>query len=451
MITVRAGQERPAHPVVRAKEFVFAVFLMVVVLSIGDFRWIPGGDDLLSLGALEVGAFVLVPLLALYAVADPKGVRFPLDRSTVWLAAYVLWGGCCSLVFQDHQYSVQLDFKQLLPPVIAFVAFRMLVVTREEWMLTAGAYLVAASAGAVVGFCQFFRGGPYPVGVSDVAIEKADFSGETLQTLVTGFTRHPNHFAYLLAPLTVAAAAFFFDRRTAGRYRPAAAIIALVAGVLLVMTYSKGGILWAILGMAMAVALRRAPRLRRFGYVALSWVVIVAAVNIFALYLLQDTGDAALFTLLGRIEMMGAALVLLSDHPLNALFGGGMSFWSSYSHDWTLFNHSDAHNAYLNQVLLYGVVGLIIFLGFIVSSVRPAFAAQGEGARLLYPMVGALYALTGIFFFEPAFQGPIQKFNSLFLIAALISAASEVSHAGQCSGEQLQLRTILGRGDRQCP
>lgn len=424
------------RPVVTAKEVVFAAFLMVLVLSIGDFRWSPDGDDLLSLGVLEIGAFLLVPLLAFCAVADPQGVRFPCDRSMGWLTAYLLWGGCCSLIFVDRQYVLQLDFKQLLPPVIIYVAFRMLVVTREELLFSAGAYLVASSAGTAAGLCQYWFGGPYPVGISEVALEKADFSGETVRTLVTGFTRHPNHFAYLLAPLTVAAAAFYLDRRVAGRYRPLAAIIAVTSGVLLGMTYSKGGMLWAVLGIAAAIVLRMVPSLRRFRYLALSWITIVAAVNLFALYLLQDTGDVALYTLLGRMEMMWAALVLLFDHPVNALFGGGMNYWSAYSHDWTLFNHSDAHNTYLNQVLLYGIVGLVLFLGFIVSSVKPVFSRRRGDARPLYPLVGALFALTGIFFFEPAFQGPIQKFNAMFLMAALVTAASmEVSHAGQYSGK----------------
>src|SRR5205823_1725223 len=125
-----------------------------------------------------------------------------------------------------------------------------------------------------------------------------------------------------------------------------------------------------------------------------------------------------LATLGGRLELSVAAFHLLIEHPFHAVVGGGLAYWPEYVRQWSVWQWVDAHNVYINQVLSYGLVGLVLFASMIVSLLREALRIPCAG-WIHFACLGALFAMTGSYFFEPSFVSVTQKFQFLFVAALL--------------------------------
>jgi O-antigen ligase len=104
---------------------------------------------------------------------------------------------------------------------------------------------------------------------------------------------------------------------------------------------------------------------------------------------------------------------------MHAIFGGGLAFWPDYVVQWSAFQWVDAHNVYLNQLLMYGLVGVGLFAAILLSLLRSSIGTPNI-APATYSYVGALFAMTGSYVLEPSFASTTQKFQLLFLAALLL-------------------------------
>jgi len=157
-----------------------------------------------------------------------------------------------------------------------------------------------------------------------------------------------------------------------------------------------------------------------------AWCTIIVALYVGGILVALLEGVTALATLGGRIELAAATYHLLLEHPVNALVGGGLAYWPQYVAEWSLWQWVDAHNVYLNQVLEFGLVGLAFFVGFLVLLLRESLRMRNVDVVARYSYVGALFAMTGSYCFEPSFATPSQKFQLLF-VAALLAGTNRVT------------------------
>jgi O-antigen ligase len=189
------------------------------------------------------------------------------------------------------------------------------------------------------------------------------------------------------------------------------------------VTASKGALVWSLAGIFVGVASARHEKFRNLGLISIPWIVLVAGINFAAVLVLEWFDVTSLRTLLARIEFLIASANIFADHPIRAVFGGGIRYWSKYSYLLASYDYPNAHNVYLNQILMYGLVGFFLFFLFFVSVVGRSVSGKDEVRGLFspYPYIGAIFALTGSYFFEPSFSNIVQKFQFLFLLSVLMS------------------------------
>ena len=97
-----------------------------------------------------------------------------------------------------------------------------------------------------------------------------------------------------------------------------------------------------------------------------------------------------------------------------------MRYWEEFASIVASWDYPNAHNVYFNQMLLYGFLGLGLLLSFILTTVKRGIASlidTKDPMTSSLPYLAAVFAMTGSYFFEPAFIDPIQKFQLLFALA----------------------------------
>ena len=207
---------------------------------------------------------------------------------------------------------------------------------------------------------------------------------------------HPNLAGALMASLFLPALALVLWSRER-RLRAAAVAVALLTGLMLFLTQSRGA--WAGLGVGLLVA----PTLRyRRWWIVVAVVAVVGAVVAVVLgpslvnnmMLAPVTDETAINTLPGRLELWSRALAILGDAGLTGI-GPGLfepvvmrlypPFFTGVQGG---FFH--AHNVYLQSAVDFGIGGVValVALGLglgaslITATRRVPDATQAGGRRL---------------------------------------------------------------------
>ena len=322
-------------------------------------------------------------LLRLASDRDTAITPSPLNVHIALYAVVILWSTVASVNLRGS----------LLPGMltVAFVLFFYGVTSSglEKYLDRVLWLLLAAGVGvSLYGFYQAC----FPERYSDVWTDTDLFSAIAFRVYST--LANPNVLGeYLLLVIPIACAfAFSTDNR---KTRIAALLAALIMGVCLILTYSRG----CYLGLLFAAAVFLVLLDRRFLFLG------ILAVALCPLYLPESV--ISRFTSIGnmadsstsyRVRIWLGSLAMLKDFGFSGVGYGSEAFntiYPAYAMHGVYAQH--AHNLFLQILCDSGIVGLLVFLGLIVSFYRMMLTAirhtSDTRARIL--QIGGVSAVSG--------------------------------------------------------
>jgi O-antigen ligase len=402
-------------------------YYLAVVLALCitlPFRVRAGASVALS----DLVAFPAGLCLLFEALRSPSvRARFSqLYRANPVVFAYALWTVVAAIVGLARGSDVLKIVHDLVP---AFVLYALIGLTidrpsRSRALVTA--CLIGLACHIVLALVQERFGGPFLTPTSPGMDAKLDVSGDLVTTNVVGLFPHPNGLAmFLIAPALFALA--LLPALTGGRRAALGAALVLVLFVLY-RTQGKGAFAFLGVGTILLVMPRRIDRYRIVAGVGLALAAIVAIMWFSVTHFLD--GQAVYGTLITRLELWNHAIEIIATDPFTCVFGSGYPLFGV-----TVvgsFEYPNAHNAWLNHVLSFGLPGLGLYLGCFVMGMRLACRklVQTDGARraALLACFAALAALFGEYFFEPADRGEVYT-GQLFLLLALTAVLPRAADA----------------------
>jgi O-antigen ligase len=396
---------------------VAATFLSTIDLRI---RPVPGGP---SFAIVELVVHPILLCLLAEAIARPRfaarvGELFAANRP---LVLYVGYAALASIIGGARSSDSLQACKDL---IAAFGLYALIVLTVDSHARQLG-ILIAFLCGALVhiglAVVQAQTGGPYLVPLSENIEAKLDFAGNLVTKIPTGLLAHPNGLAILLLPVALFSIAATWPGLGWVR-RPSIAMACTFAMTLLVLklTYVKGVFAWLAAGLVFLVLPRRFDRWRT----ALAVGAVVGGVAALTAMSLQAflEGEHVFGTILSRIELWLAAIEVLRSDNFVVVFGSGDALFAQQS--LITFDYPNAHNAWLNQALTYGVPAMVLYLAaFFVGfrSLAQQIARSAHPARpLALAAMASLMALLGESFFEPTDRGVLFQ-AELFVLFGLAS------------------------------
>jgi hypothetical protein len=212
----------------------------------------------------------------------------------------------------------------------------------------------------------------------------------------------------------------------------------------LYVTFNKGSLIFTVAGLAIAFLRPRwaSPAIALF-------LVSVIAFLIVAYALLSDSGSSELATntILVRVHLWYAAVTVFDNEPLVLALGDGLKYMtyaaSTYA-DWTF---PTSHNTWLDQVLFYGVPGLLAYFILWFSALSTAarnikLAKDQVTGAITRGLYGCLAALMGELIFEPRADGSFQV-AQVFLYIGLVTCQAVI-----LENERSHRPTESGHDDR---
>ena len=246
---------------------------------------------------------------------------------------------------------------------------------------------------------------------------------------------NPNLLAgYLLPLVPLACIAVLRWRRLS--YRLLAAVTALLAGIAILFTYSRGGWLGLLAGLALAgmlLLLRGTAhwpplwrRLLPLGSLLIGSIVLALAITQLepirtrALSLLAGRGDSSNNF---RINVWLAALDMVQDRPWLGIGPGNAAFNSVYPlYQQPKFNALSAYSVPLEILVETGVPGLLACLGLLLGSLQRGLRIHGQQGLIA---IGSLAAIGGLLtqgITDTIFFRPEVQLIGWFALASLCSS-----------------------------
>lgn len=405
----------------------YQLALVAAVLATTEVR-LRASASLPSVSLLEL---VVVPtFLCLIAeiLCRPRlraraGVLYARNRAVVWYGGYAAAAAFVGLLRTSNTLQ---SFHDLFVVLGLYALIGLTIDDLARWRGLLAAAMTGAMINVGLGLSQVAIGGPYVVPLSKNIDAKLDLAGEAAANLPTGLFNHPNGLAMFLLPvvlfLLVAGWAGFGESL---RRRPRMAAVLAPTVLVLHMAYAKGVYAWLAVGVGFLVLPRRFDRHR----VWLAVVVVIGGIATLTWYSLDAflEGDLVFGTIVSRIELWLGTLDILGSDTFVAMFGGGGPQLAGQT--FGTFEYGNAHNAWLDQGLSYGLPALILYLAAYLTAFRSLagwIRSEPHATRsLALATFASLTAILGESFFEPANYGtalPAQLFM-LFAVAATVPAS----------------------------
>jgi hypothetical protein len=423
----------PRDPALTAGFYVLTVLATFLSTAELRIRPLPG---LPSFSTLELLVYPALLCMLAEAMARPRfAARLrELPAANRPLALYVGYAALASILGLGLGRSSD-SLQACKDLVAAFGLYAMIFATVDSDARRLGV-LGAALAGAALqlglALLQAATGGPYLVELSENIDAKLDFAGDTVTQVPTGLFAHPNGLAILLLPVVLFAAVAAWSGL--GKIRRASLGMAGVLAVTLVVlkaTYVKGVLAWLAVGLAFLVLPRRFDRWRAAlaagvvvgGVTALTWLSIRAFLD----------GEEVFGTIVTRVELWLAAIAAIRSDSFVVVFGSGNALLERQ--DLVTFEYPNAHNAWLNQALSYGVPALVLYLAAFWVGLR-SLARQITGAThparpIALATMASLVALLGESFFEPTDRGIVFQ-AQIFLLFGLAAVGRAPAGPPRC-------------------
>ncbi|MGD8736556.1 MAG: O-antigen ligase [Anaerolineae bacterium] len=301
---------------------------------------------------------------------DPRA-RLGMGSLTLldWGVVALVLVGAASLLWAGHLREAAREFRTVvLEAGIFYGLLRAMVRGRRELWRVADAWVLGGMLIAAIGLFQ------WAFGQNLITAEGV--------WRVRGFYGSPNNLAlYLgrLLPVGVAIAAWGASGGVGPtRRRWYYAVSALLSGVVIVLTYSRGA--WLV-GVPASLLFLAALRGRRV------LAATVAGLLVFAVVLLLVVGPGRLLSLADttagttffRLQLWHSSWNMIQDHPLRGV--GLDNFLYEYRSfyvlptAWEEFNLSHPHNVVLDFWLRLGLPGVVLILLLLVAFFRRGWAA----------------------------------------------------------------------------
>lgn len=324
---------------------------------------------LIVIAACWIGLLVGRRAEAREALARNQGVMFAGAVLIAWILVTLAWA--------PNPHAASRSLKDLLYAALSFVILLGTIVERRHVRWVLWAFVVGAALsvlwGAAKGGLSGAIGGPGLVTDQDGRFQAG--SGD------------PNYLAMVLVPAIMLAAGLAF--RASPMQRAGLGVCVVLAAIGLAATQSRGGVLAALVSAIVALLIWRG---RRAQIAAMIVVALMATAAFFAaspaawqrVHAGNTSGS-------GRVDIWQVAWRVGNDHPI---FGVGIHQFAEYSPryvrqpgaldyvDLIVDKHIVVHNVYLELWVETGIIGLLLYLGFVVACLAAAWRAKGLFERM---------------------------------------------------------------------
>jgi putative inorganic carbon (HCO3(-)) transporter len=329
---------------------------------------------------LEIGILLTVVAFAWESYRQRASLnwRSPFTVATILL---VIAGALSVIVAPDRRAALGLFRAYFIEPVLFFVVLINVVrVSRQAFMVVAGLGL----GGIVLALLN----------IATVLDALRHHGVDTAQDAPVAVYQTSNAVALFLVPI-IAMAGSVLLYSTSIRQRRLAAFFVAVAGIGVVLSFSRGGYV-ALLAVAIGLALSHKRRRWLLGGLAVL-VVVAIRVPIIASRLAHElsTTDPR-NTLAGRIHLWQVTLQMMREH---LVFGTGLSGYAHFMSPWPngLVQVIYPHNLILNFWVSTGVLGLLAFVVLLIQGFRISWSGWKRGDVDWRPFeLGVLLALVSM-------------------------------------------------------
>lgn len=177
-----------------------------------------------------------------------------------------------------------------------------------------------------------------------------------------------------VAPLVTITFAWALTMRQAGQ-RVAFFIFSGLLLLVLILTFSRGGLLSLALAGGVFIAFQLARSERFSAYISMrlfAGLVIIAGIGVLTLFIVYTVSQDRRSGDEGRVDMWLSAILITRDHPV---LGAGPGLFGRAFRDYRDVSIARdklaaAHNVYLNTAAETGVTGVLVSLGLLVALLR---------------------------------------------------------------------------------
>lgn len=406
---------------------------VIAFFCVFEYRLFAGRQGVLSFIVVELIGYaaLLVYLADTIIYPDmPKKQFQSLPRGVKTLWYYFLWTGLVSFggILAAGPYSLT-RFKDLSPSLVVIFSVIFWANNKKAIRAVLAGYFLALVFNIGLAVLQANFNWPYINEVGFTALAKMDFDGAVVRSgLAVGMYGHPNGLAMLLVPGVILLFGVLISGHVSSKFRLASLFFLIASVYSLVHTYSKGSLSWATWGCVLLLVHRIIPVRNFWLYLA---VMIFTVSALLGIGLLKSHEIGGLGTMMGRWTHWAATIHVFLVHPQVLLFGNGSDYLLGtsllYSH--LSYTYPNSHNAYLNQVLLYGLPALFLWffgvmsvLGY--SAKRVEYIENTFEGALLTPIIISVLALMGEYFFEPYVEGVTFQAQLFLLLGLAVKLAS---------------------------
>lgn len=407
------AERAPARGEERSVPF-WGLMMFTFVLFVAPQSFVPG------LGALMPAKLAMAVAMGAYVIS---GHHFPVTRTVQYAIAFV---GCAILSIPLGFWpggSVEVFFDLLGKSLVVFILIASVVDTPRRLKILIGSMIGFGTVAAVYAVIQYRTG-------------MLDPTGQRIAGFQSPLATNPNDLALTLNILLGLGLGLLpVVHRRHRRMLLMAAIGFLLAGI--VASFSRGGfVTLGVVGIAWAVQAVRTRGIKAIGIlllVALVFAVVAPPEYVNRLATIFDAEADESGSASERWEVMATALGYIAERPL---FGMGLG---NSRHVTVVRGGLDreAHNAYLKAGAELGVVGLAVYVLFVLSAYT---AARTVRRRALRRPGGAELA---------SLAGGVQLAVLAFAVGALFSPVPYHFYFYYPAGLAVALTTMLARFDAE--
>ncbi len=344
--------QKIAHKIKLDKVFENSIFAKPMIwLSITVFA-VPFVSTMMSLLLL-----ICTALSLFLKVAINKNFKLKYFKTNAWVLVFALVIGICAVTSISLEES-----RNIALLMIAFVLSYFVVINtienKKQFKFILYVFSIAAVITAFYGLYQYMFGDLY----SQAWLDKEMF--EDIKMRVYSTFENPNVYGeYLILAIPIIVGLLWTEK---GIFKKLFWLGSLgVTMLALALTFSRG--CW--LGIILAIGLLAIMIDRRFillGIVALLFLPFVLPESIINRFLsIGNMGDSSTSY---RVYIWMGTLAMLADYWFSGIGLGITSFNTIYPiYSYNNISAPHSHNLYLQLVVEFGIVGLIIFLGMLYN------------------------------------------------------------------------------------
>jgi O-antigen ligase len=301
---------------------------------------------------------VLVTVLAaiaslfLKAIID-KEFEFKFFKTNLWILMFIFIICFCALTSISRAESIKIALLTISFILFYFVLINV-VSTKKQLFSLLYLFVIAGVITSLYGIYQYKFGDLY----SQAWLDKEMF--EDIKMRVYSTFANPNVFGeYLLLVIPISASLFWTEKGWFKKIFFAGATV--ITGIALVLTISRGCWLGIIFSLAiLAVIIDKRLILVGIGLLILAPFILPQSI-IERFMSIGNMGDSSTSY---RVYIWMGTIAMLKDYWISGIGLGITSFntiYPLYSYNGIIAPH--AHNLYLQLIVEYGILGLVVFLG----------------------------------------------------------------------------------------